>query len=222
MTDTFEEYKVFENDLDARECIQILEKHDIPYIVEKTTQVFDPAFAGNTNNDCVVLKLAPEDFLKADSAMVEGVVIEMDTIDRAYYLFDFSDAKLFEVIGKKDEWSEFDFVLAQKILKERGKNVSPELVMSLQNRRLEELSRKEPFPHGWIKSGYSMAFMGGFGGIIIGIHLYSSSKILPNGKKIYIYENDARIHGLAIILIGVIILIIVIYFKLKEQYEKSL
>lgn len=179
MTDKYEEYKVFENEAYAWECIYILEKQGIPYIVEKTTQVFDPAFAGNTNNDCVVLKLAPEDFLKADSAMVEGVVIEMDTIDRAYYLFKFSNDKLFEVIGNKDEWSEFDFVLAQKILNERGKNISPELITSLQNQRLEELSQTEPFPQGWIKLGYLMAFMGGFGGIIVGIHLYSSSKILP-------------------------------------------
>ncbi len=58
----------------------------------------------------------------------------------------FSDDELIEVISKSDEWNKFDISLAKKLLKEKGKEITPEEIEEIEEikrQRILELSKPE-------------------------------------------------------------------------------
>lgn len=84
---------------------------------------------------------------------------------------------------KKDEWSKFDYLAAQKILKERGNEVKPELLNVIRKQRIADLTVQEESPKWLIYLGYFSAIFGGFLGVFIGFYLMKYKKSLPNGNK---------------------------------------
>lgn len=91
----------------------------------------------------------------------------INEIDKDYYLFEFTNEELYEILLKSDEWSAFDYTLTQKILSERGKPVDSGLLHSLKKERLKELAKPEDNQHSWIIGGYLFAILGVFLGLII-------------------------------------------------------
>jgi len=66
----------------------------------------------------------------------------INEISKEHYLYDFTNEELFDILFKKDEWSELDFQLSIKILNERGEKVDKKLLKKLEEERLNSL--KEP------------------------------------------------------------------------------
>lgn len=215
----FEENKTFPTFKQAQEYIDLIEKSNIKYVLEKITQVFDPAFAGNTDNGAVVLKLIPTDFFKANKAFEEAQLIDLDDLDKDYYLFSFTDDELMDVIIKKEEWNAFDFALATNLLKERGKEVSSEMLEAVRRQRHKEMSRHLPFPKLLIIAGYIFALFGGLISIFIGLQLLWETKKLPDGSKMYAYDPSVKNHGKLIFSMGMIFLIFTLLFNLREEFD---
>ncbi len=159
MTEFLKEYKTFTTADEAQEYTKVLDKNNIAYFLKKTTPVFDPAFAGNTDNGAVVLKLYATDFVKANKVFDEAQLMDIETIDKDYYFFSFTDDELMDFIVKKEEWNEFDYVLAQKLLRERGKEVSMDVLTAIRKQMEIELSRHLPYPKTWIITGYAFALL---------------------------------------------------------------
>ena len=113
--------------------------------------------------------------------------------------------ELYDILLKSDEWNKFDYSLAQKILRDRGKNIDKELLDSLKKQRLEDLAKPDENQKPWIIAGYVFALLGGFLGLIIGYFLWTSKKTLPNGQKVYSYSSNDRKHGKYIFYIALII-----------------
>jgi hypothetical protein len=218
MSDVFEEYKTFPTFKQAQEYIEALDKIDIKYKLENVTPLFDPSFAGNTNNEAVILMIKKNDFWKADKAFEVEHLIDIASIDKSYYLFTFSDTELMDVIVKKDEWNNFDYILAQKLLKERGKEISSEMLDTLRRQRQQEMSRHLPFPKTWVIAGYIFALLGGLVSIFIGLQILWDTKKLPDGTTMNSYDSQARFHGQMIFTIGLIVLIITIMLNSIEEY----
>ncbi len=131
-----------------------------------------------------------------------------------YYLFDFTDEELIEVVAKPDEWNQLDYLLALKLLKERGKEVNPILADKLREHRIEELAKPEVSQKGMIYSGYALAVLGGIIGIGIGWTLSSQKKTLPNGNVVYVYSESDRKHGNRILWIATISFVLWIVLRL--------
>ena len=127
----------------------------------------------------------------------------MISIDSDYHLFQFTDEELMEVIFKSDEWSPLDLVLAQKILKERGKEIDIIQTSKLKQERLVELSKPDKSETLWIVLGYIFSLFGGILAIIIGWLLLSQKKTLPNGVRVYANSPSDRKHGNRIFLLGI-------------------
>ncbi|MBK9687508.1 MAG: hypothetical protein IPO65_06980 [Saprospiraceae bacterium] len=156
--------------------------------------------------------------MKANKVLDEAQLMDIDTINNEYYLFSFTDDELMDVIVKKEEWNDFDYVLAQKILKERGKEVSMDILNAIRKQREIELSRHLPYPKTWIITGYTFALFGGLISMMIGVQLIWDKKKLPDGRKMYAYDESARNHGRLIFLIGLMVLILTIYFNMREEF----
>jgi hypothetical protein len=205
----------------AVEVKEHLEANNIECIIEENAQYFSPSITGASLNNAINLKINPADFNKARDILFSYYLEAIKSIDKDYYLFEFSDQELFEIISKPDEWGELDFILAQEILKDRGKEIKPELLKSLGKQRLTHLSKKEKTKKYLIYKGYFWAFFGGLGAIIFGYDLANSKKIMPNGDNVYTYDEEERKHGERIFQLGCISLIIWVVLILFVNFQKS-
>lgn len=197
-------FRKFQHPEDAAGLTELLVAANIVYQVEEYASSFDPAFANNPAVREIRVKIQPQDFNKADAILLEASRQELDAVDPSHYLFGFTDEELLEIITKPDEWSHFDFLLAQKILKERGKEINPQVVELLKKQRLDALAKPEDTQHSWVVAGYLMAVLGGLFGVFIGWHLATFRKTLPNGDRVYAYAAADRRHGSRIVVLGII------------------
>lgn len=187
--------------------------------IDNQTVPFDVTYANNPLEADVRLKVRPDDFDKANAALDDYYKSQLDTIDKDYYLFTFTDDELTEIIQKPDEWNRLDYQLALKLLSQHGKDVKPETTKKLQEERINELSKSEKTPGTWILAGYiapltgaitglspyGLMFVlpGAMAGIILGGLLVFSKKTLPNGQRANIYTKSAQTHGKIILAISI-------------------
>lgn len=200
----FVTFQKFNDQEAASELGSLLKENNIEYLLEDCSASFDPSFANSTLGKDFRIKLKKQDFEKADNLLQNISLKQFDTVDKDYYLFGFTDSELMEIITKRDEWGQFDFLFAQKLLKDRGKEIKPEVVELLRKQRIAELAKPEENQKAWIYAGYITAFLSGFLGFFIGWHLSSHKKTLPNGDRVYSYSKPDRIHGIRILIIGAI------------------
>jgi hypothetical protein len=205
MKEEFITFQLFHNRQVAEEMGAVLEREGIPYEVQESKRYFDPSFAFNKVDPEVNLKLLTEDFTRARKALEVVYSKQLAEVDPNYYLFRFKDEELMEIIRKPDEWGIFDHALAKKILSDRGIPVPDIAEKEVLSKRLEELRQPESVEPIWIGIGYMAAIAGGFFGILMGWLFSNMKKTLPNGDRVYVYNNADRIHGRRIMNIGLVV-----------------
>jgi hypothetical protein len=216
---TFQKYTNKESVLELE---KILKENKIIYLLEDHSTSVDSNILGNASVKEFRIKIKNNDFEKVDKLLQVIILKELDQVDQNHYLFKFSDNELFEIITQKDEWSRYDYLLAQKILQERGKEINPEIIQLIKKQRIAELSKPEESQKGWIFAGYLFASLGGFLGVIIGWHLLTHKKTLPNGDRVYTHAKSDRAHGNRIAIIGFIMFLVLIGIRLFYFYEESI
>jgi hypothetical protein len=217
----FVTFQKFNDKGQAMELGSLLDKNKIEYILEDNSPRLDASFGGGELSKEYAIKLRKEDFEPVNHLLIEASVNDLDSIDKNYYLFSFTNEELRDVIVKKDEWNAFDFLLAQKLLSDRGKAISEEELSTLQDQRLGELAQPEKPQSATIIAGYIFALLGGIVGIIIGWYLSTNKKTLPNGDSVYIYSESDRRHGRIIIALGIAVLIIGLIIKVFTNFFKN-
>jgi len=195
-------YKTYLLKEEASDLIDALTKNNIPNVLEDNFSSFDATFVNQDENKKYYLKIAKDHFETADKLQLDIANKIIDSISADHYLYEFTDEELMDVISKKDEWSALDYLLAQKLLKDRGKEVSQDTIITLENERAKELTKTEPLPIYPLITGYIFASLGGLLGILIGWHLATYKKLLPNGERVYAYSASVRNQGKTIMIIG--------------------
>lgn len=203
MSDEFVTFQRFSDKSLAEKLSNLLEKSKIEYQFEDNSSSLDSSFGGGGFTNEYVVKLRKGDFEKANFVLIEDSISDLDSIDKEYYLFSFTDDELRDVIAHEDEWNKFDFLLAQKLLGERGIEISAPEIKAFRENRLKELAEPEKTDMLALALGYLFALMGGFLGILIGWYIKSNRKTLPNGDRVYTYSKNDRGHGRAIMGIGI-------------------
>ena len=156
-----------------------------------------------------------DDFKKANLILEKQAEEIISNIDKDYYLFSFTNDELYDILFKKDAWSQIDFQLSKQILIERGETISQEILDQLERSRINEIvSEKQIASSMLIYIGFITAILGGIVGIMISLSL-TSKKVLPNGQKTYNYcdrnvKEGKRMMNVAIFFI---ILYVLLYFK---------
>lgn len=121
MKEEFLIFQKFNTQNSAIDFGKLMEENKIEYLIENISVNFDPILSNNEFGKEYYVKLKKNDFEKVDKILSETTKIEIDKVEKDYYLLSFSDEELIDVITKSDEWNKFDVELAQKLLKERGK-----------------------------------------------------------------------------------------------------
>ena len=135
-------------------------------------------------------------------------------------MFTFSDDELIDILKHPDEWGRFDFLLSQKILKEKGKAIEPILLEAFRKQRNEELAKPDPGTSIWIPIGFVFAMLGGFLGLFLGWYIYKGKKTLPDGKSIYLFNETERKYGQAIFVASCIIFPIMCSYRIWVLTQK--
>ncbi len=174
-----EQYSIFKKFISleqAKEVENLLNKNNIDTIIGDNSPPVDVTFAGSTLRNEIEVRIKQVDFKKANSIIEKESEILIENVNSDYYLFDFTNEELYDILLKSDEWGAFDYSLAQKILIERGKSIDKNLLSSLKEERIKDLRKPEGNQKLWIIAGYIFAFLGGFFGLVIGYSLMTSKK----------------------------------------------
>jgi len=139
---------------------------------------------------------------------------DLNVIDEDYYLYQFTNDELIDILIKSEEWSSTDYVLAQQILAKRGVSINQADLEKLKTKHIDELQRPEQPQTALIIIGYILAFLGGFAGIFIGWYLKSSKKTMPDGEQFYSFTNKDRKHGQTMFVIGCICFVLTILTRI--------
>lgn len=219
MQPEFITYQKFDDIALANLLTELLDQHDIPYLTEEQSPVFDPSFSFKELLTEYAVKIQGSDFEKVNQLLAEQETNNINNVEKNHYLFGFTNDELMEVITKADEWSSFDNQLARKILADRGKTISDEKINQIQEQRIEELKQPDAPQTTWIIIGYISALLGGLIGIFIGWYLTSYKKTLPNGQKVYGYTEHDRKQGQRIFIIGIIMMCLGVILKVAAIYN---
>jgi hypothetical protein len=220
MEPDFITYQRFNDIALANNLADILQRHNITYTIEEESLTFNPNFVLNNElSKEYAVKIKSDDFEQVNQLLVEEEIANIDDVEADYYLFKFTNDELIDLLTKADEWSAFDYLLAQKILTGRGITINDKYLAELKEKRIEELKEPETPQTTWIIVGYMAAFLGGILGIFIGWHLLSSKKTLPNGEKVYDYNEHDRKQGRNIFYLSTIIFAIAVVIKVFVDYN---
>ncbi len=214
MSVNFLTFQQFNDPALAENLVDLLIENEIAYEVEEEILAINPLTAINNELTKVYrVRINADDFTMVNQLLKERDDRYINDIEKDYYLFDFTNDELTEILEKEDEWSSFDHELAKKILTDRGVDIDIVKLSCLSESRLNELRQVEPPQTFWIYVGYILSLLGGLLGIFIGWHLSSHKKTLPNGERIYAYNEADRKHGRIIFYLGICCFIIWLVLK---------
>lgn len=189
----------------AQPLLVMLRQRAIPFETETNSgqAIFDPAFAFNHTYATFLVKLPGGDFEWVRRLQEDANREALATLSPDHYLFSFSDAELFDLVAKPEEWSPLDVTLAGQLLRQRGRDVSVDAIRLLREHRVVTEAQPERSNKGRIMWGYILALFGGAVAIFMGWELYSSKKNLTDGRQVYAYSSHDRVHGLRIMVLGI-------------------
>jgi hypothetical protein len=179
------------------------------------------------------IKLAAEDFIKADKVLENYYQKLLDKVKEDHYLFSFTNRELLEIIQKPDEWGDLDFQLAQKILKDRGEEITQADLNNLKEIRIKVLSKPAKSQTELVVLGYAIfgiGFIALFWGLkfraiwfpfatLMGAIISQTKKTLPSGELLYSFNASDRKHGSIIFVLGLSLCIVITVLLLLGYIE---
>lgn len=198
------------------EIATVLSKDNIDFQLIDNEKYFDATFVTDPSKIEYQILIQKEDFENAEKLITkyysENLVIPED-----YYLKEFKDEELTEIIYKKDEWNEFDYEVAKSLLKDRGILISETDIERINSERLEKLKTNYEKPNevkNLIILGYIFSVIGFFASFVMSFFIFVSygvslvilklKKQLPNGERIHYFNAEDRKHGRRIFVLSLI------------------
>ncbi|HUP13893.1 MAG TPA: hypothetical protein VM187_16845 [Niastella sp.] len=211
-------YEKFFTPDQAQPVMTILKENNIPYEFVSIKQVVDQVIAGGGPAYQYEIKITPDQFNNANRVLRENIQIDLDEVDPDYYLFSFDDFELIEIFKQPDEWGRLDYAIARKILETRGIVYTNDELDTLWKKRIETLAKPEKEGKALIFAGRFFSIMGGFFGVLVGLVLIQSTKTLPDGRKVFTYDEETRKQGKNILYISLIVTAVALTIMLSKSF----
>jgi hypothetical protein len=188
-------YRIFESREEAAAMQALLSKNGIPNSMEEGKALFDTAIVGVLNRAQFFVKIPQEKFLTANSILEAAIDLDTLHVEDDYYLLSFTDQELLDLVKKKDEWGEFDYALAKKLLAERGIPLTTSDLQMMQVEREQDLKTPEAAGMWYIWCGYIATVLNTLIGVAIGLILMTAYRKMPDGTTVPKFNESARQHG---------------------------
>ncbi len=217
----FREFQTYASAEAAQPLLAALAQQSIDYrtSVDNGQLAFDPSFANNRLISKFIVKLRLADFERGSQVLETLNANALSQVEATHYLFSFGDEELFDIVMKPDEWSAFDVTLATQLLRQRGRDISPDTLRLLRQHRVAELAQPDKDHRAWVAGGYISALLGGLFGLMIGYQLYFHRKQLPDGRRVYAYSATDRAHGLRILALAAVSLVGWLALRFRNWYN---
>lgn len=203
-------FKSLSNIEEAEKIGEELALHHIAYEIESPPQLLDRNFIGEQPMPEHYIKLLPSDFTRANE-IVESLYKNIAaTVGKDYYLYDFSDEQVLDVVNHKSEWGDLNYYVALEILVKRGIPYDKQLTNALEEEAAAIVPQPaKPFYLLLVYIILAVSFILPYpyfsiGGLIVGLFLYGASKTLKNGTRIPYYDAASRKNGIIIIAVAVL------------------
>ncbi len=217
-------YKKFKDLEIANDISEKLKDEGIYLEIENEKGFLDSGFANNPLQNDFKIKIEPSNFLKADKVLENYYFNLLDKIPEDYYLFSFTNKELFEIISKPDEWGDLDYQLAQKILKDRGEEITQDEIQNLKNKRINVLSKPEKSQIELVLIGYAVNLIGCFSlflhlrfrfiwimvAAILGAIISQTKRTLPTGEVVFSFNEKDRKHGKIIMMLSIFFFLVIL------------
>jgi hypothetical protein len=194
----FVTYLRFHTQGEASPILHLLDNSGINYKVESEKNILDNIYLGDSFDPMITLKIPPSDFERANGLLEKNADTDITQLNPDYYLLQFSNEELMDVVIHPGEWNYFDTALAKRLLAERNIPVPGFLPPEDHYTPL----RLAPV---WIIMEVLLSIFFSFAGIIIGIATLAATKTLPSGRRVRIYDEVTRTNARVIIVIGIIV-----------------
>ncbi|AYL98444.1 hypothetical protein [Mucilaginibacter celer] len=212
-------FSVFDDAPAAWQFTGLLDENDIEYQSEESAISAD---VDRYNNKIpavkYIVKIKPDDFIRAAELLKNS---EEEGLEQDTQLFEFTDAELMEILERPDEWRISDYNNAREQLAERGVDVSDNVMARLKRDREIALAAYKESQKGWITAGYILAFAGGLLGLVIGWRLAFQKRALPDGWRVYEYNEGDRKHGELILLISFMMSLFTVIYEVMTAISKA-
>lgn len=203
-------FKSLSNIEEAEKIGEELALHHIAYEIESPPQLLDRNFIGEQPMPEHYIKLLPSDFTRANE-IVESLYKKIAaTVGKDYYLYDFSDEQVLDVVNHKSEWGDLNYYVALEILAKRGIPYDKQFTNALE----EEAAAIVPQPAKpfYLFLAYiilAISFLSihpafSIVGLIAGLFLYGATKTLKNGTRIPYYDPNSRKNGMIMIAVSIL------------------
>ncbi|ASS49069.1 MAG: hypothetical protein A3D31_04940 [Candidatus Fluviicola riflensis] len=192
--------------------VDLFEKAEIPFSVEDSKPRFDATFANDESRRYYRINVAPVDLqnaLELCGRMDEKIMKELPD---DYYLFQFSDKELREILVRSFEWNSLDVMLAKKLLTERGVPFSEEKIAEERQEITDELDAPEKENTLIVVCGYIFCVFGGLLGLMLALLILNSKKTTHDGHRVPRYNAATRGHARNMLLIFIVVIILTLFF----------
>jgi hypothetical protein len=107
----------------------------------------------------------------------------------------------------------YDYLLAQKLLKDRGHEIKPETAAKLKEQRIQSLAEPDRVNTTWLIMAYVIALVFGIPGLIAGGVFAWMRKTLPDGRRTWMFHPADRRNGRIVFGITVFMTAVWLYNK---------
>jgi hypothetical protein len=144
-------------------------------------------------------------------------LIQEGKIDlKQHFLYEYTNAELWDVMSKPDEWNFDAVVIAKYLLESRGVEVSTAQLDFMKEDRLLKIRNPKKGNDAWMivllllsflvyvpnLAGWLLTTLICFG---MAYYFWKDVTIDPNGEKFYTFDSKTRIKGKAILILAVIV-----------------
>jgi hypothetical protein len=216
MEHNFETYTSYYSLEDAKGTIEVLAQNNIEYKVEENFKSpLGEFYLGSDVSPKFVLKIKDSDFKKAEKVL-SSFVSEDNTNN---YLNDYPTEELKTILVEYDKWHPNDLAYAKELLTERGITYSESDLERIKNERITQLSIPKEASFYLIAGLFILAIIAGLFGVFLivlpigfGANYFYLKNNLPNGNKVYSYNEITRKRGLYLLYFSILTAVIWMFF----------
>ena len=198
---------------------EILNNKGIKTEITKSQMDIDADVIASTDLTRIFLAVEAGREEEAKAILIEAEEEMNSSFEEEYFLKSYTDEELIDVIKKADEWSDFDYEFALDILKERGIEFTDDEKADFYEDRIIHLAEPIRIKTYIIVIGYVLIM--GLLGALIGLFIWIGKEKLPNGQKVYRYDEFSRMHGGIIAVLSIIFFLLVLISNYAELYHYS-
>ncbi|QIF00725.1 hypothetical protein [Roseimicrobium sp. ORNL1] len=218
----------------ATVCGKVLQEAGISFRLSDDSLTPDVSALGRSSNPACLVLIPESAEIQAREALLENARKEaLGEVDPSHPMTTWSDEDLTKTLAEPSEWSPYEIAVAEKLLRDRGREVAPVRYFATNRKapaqeRAPEgpASHQEPLPG--LKAanslmtifGFVSSTAGGLIGLIIASSYVFSTDQLPDGQKRWTYDPKSRVVGAVMFTYAVIMFCLFIGWGLQNRLAR--